>query len=268
MLKQYDAWTRNQIAKRCAVRRFERIFKADVAVGDEDDTGDNGNGNANSDGNGNGQRHLIDELANFLVEAGSPDGPVTRESALQWLLHSREGQALVTRMAAARKRASNRKVSTMKRSEHLAAVVRKAGGLNGLARRMIKGGNTDGIGEAELVGMITEAARAEFPHLTSEAAFTKLYTSPQGEMLRRAVMIAKATQLQIMPVATAAGDTDVANDTQEATRQMEALVDEQIRRAPEMTRGDAWDAVVRDNPSLAERALRQPSAKAYLAFPR
>ena len=82
MLKHYDAWTR----KLARARR-----KADDDI--EEDEVDNGNSNAD--------RHEIDVLADLLVEACSPDGEVSREGALRWLLHSRNGAALVARLAQA-----------------------------------------------------------------------------------------------------------------------------------------------------------------------
>jgi hypothetical protein len=172
-------------------KRFGRTFKidddADHDIDDErDDERDNGNGNDEP-------RHIVDELADLLVEGGSPDGEVTREQALQWLLHSERGQALVARMVRARKRDSNRKDSSMTRTETLTRIVKQAGGLGPLCRKIVKRGTTDVL-EAELTGMITAAAVAEYPNLTSEAAFAKLYTGPNGEDFRRAVAVARAAQ--------------------------------------------------------------------------
>jgi hypothetical protein len=263
MLAQYDQAMRDRFAKHLNLeRRYQRIFKADDTSEDDDRDDDNGNGN------GDNERHIVDQLADLLVEAGSDgDGKLSREDALRYLLHSTRGQALVGRMAGAARKRATRKASTMTRSETLRRIVTKTGGLGPLCRKIVKRGSTE-VSEAELTGMLISQAEATYPNMTSEAAFSKMFCGPDGLVWRQAIQIAKATQLEIMPVATEAGDTDVADDTQEATRQMERLVDEQIRRSPEMTRGAAWDVVVRDNPALAERALRQPSAKSYLAFPR
>ena len=73
----------------------------------------------------------------------------------------------------------------------------------------------------------------------------------------------KAQQLEIMPVSTEA-DQD---DSGKATRQMERLVDEQIRRSPEMTRSQAWNVVVHENPMLAAAAIRRPQTNKANAFP-
>jgi hypothetical protein len=190
MLEQYD-----RVAKSYATR--QRLRRNDAA--DEDETDDDDlAGNA-----GNGQRHLVDVLADLLVEAGSSDGEVTREQALRWLLHSKEGQSLIARLApyrkqietACRKRVTHRKDSTMTRSEHLSAVIKRAGGVEGLCKRIVKRGDAGDISEAELTGMIIASAKAEYPHLTSEAAFAKVFSAPDGEVLRRATQLAMFTQL-------------------------------------------------------------------------
>jgi hypothetical protein len=51
---------------------------------------------------------------------------------------------------------------------------------------------------------------------------------------------------------------------------MERLVDEQIRRSPEMRRSQAWNVVVRENPTLAAASIRRPvvNEKMLYRFPR
>jgi hypothetical protein len=88
MLKQYDQWTRKHGSLQ---RRYERIFKAE----DEDETN---NDDEDTNNDSNDERHLVDQLADLIVEAGSTDGKISRQDALRWLLHTRRGQALVTRM--------------------------------------------------------------------------------------------------------------------------------------------------------------------------
>jgi hypothetical protein len=186
MSRRQDIWRGYEQAllrkHRDLERRYQKIFKADASDEDDDDDTDNG------------EQHLIDRLADLLVEAGSPDGEVSRESALQWLLHSRNGQAFVSRMAAARKRANTRKDSPMNRTEHLRAVVSKAGGLDSLCKRFVAKGSSGDVSEAELVGMLTQAARQQFPDMDDARAFSKLVCGPNGELARRAIEVAKITQ--------------------------------------------------------------------------
>ena len=127
-----------------------------------------------------------------MAEAGSSDGEVPREDALRYLLHSERGQAFVSRLAQARKR-DIRKDSSMTRTETLSRIVKQAGGIGPLCQKIIKRATAE-VTEAELTGMITAAAKAEHPGMDDARAFAKAFTGPDGEMLRRAVMIAKATQ--------------------------------------------------------------------------
>jgi hypothetical protein len=267
----YTAW--NHIASELQ-KRFGRAFKieddadhdsdddrldADDIDNDRDDSGNNGGNSGNGD-NGNEPRHVVDELAYLLVEGGSPNGEITREQALQWLLHSERGQALVARMAQHRKRKGN----SMNRSEQLRVVVKRAGGIMSLCKSIATSGRSN-VTEHELTQLIVDAAKREHPDLSDAQAFARAFgaAGPNGETLRKAVAIAKAVQLEIMPDSTEA-DQD---DSGKATRQMERLVDEQIRRSPETTRSQAWNVAVRENPMLAAAAIRRPTTNKANSFP-
>ena len=219
----------------------KRASEADMSNDDDDDTANGGNGD----------RHAVDVLADLLVEAGSPDGPVDRQTVLQWLLHSRRGQALVTRMARHRKRASNRKDSGMTRTETLCRIVKQAGGLGQLCQKIVKRGTAD-VTEAELTGMITAAAKHEYPQLDDAQAFTRLYASPNGEVLRRALAVAKA--MPSPPVVGGDDATDV-DDPAKALAQLKEMVAELRRHARNLSESAAWDRVMRERPSLAKRAF-------------
>jgi hypothetical protein len=199
MLQQYDRVMRDRMTKyRTLERRYERIFKADedVDVDDErvDDDSDEErlDGEADSNEDGDEPRHLVDTLADLMVESGSPDGDgeITREQALQYLLHSERGQALVERMS--RKRISNRKDSAMDRSDELRAMVHKHHGIDGLCRDIVKKGTTT-VTEHELCGMLTASAQARFADISGDRAFTKLVSGPNGLAFRQAIEVAKAS---------------------------------------------------------------------------
>jgi len=194
MLQQYDQAARDHIVKhRNLQRRYEHIFKADEpdADADEDEDEDETDNSDNGDSGDSEQRHVIDQLADWLVEAG--DGEVSRESALNWLLHDERGQALI-RMAQHRKRAT-RKDFQMTRSETLRSMVKRHNGIAGLCQHIVAKGSSGDIPEAELTGMITAAAKAEHPDMDDARAFTKAFTGPNGEVLRRATQIAMFTGL-------------------------------------------------------------------------
>jgi hypothetical protein len=243
--------------KHASAQRFERIFKNDAAD-DEDETG-----------NGSRQRHFVDELADLLVEGGSSDGEVTREDAVRWLLHSARGQSLVARMAAARKQANKGKDSPMTRTETLTRIVKQAGGLGPLCQKIVNRGSSE-VTEAELTGMITAAAKAEHPGMDDARAFTKMFCGPTGETLRKAVAIAKAVQLEIMPVQVGGDDATDVNDAEKAYTQLQRLADEQRRRSPELTRDQAFARVFSDpnNAQLAQRAHKRPTPTTHYPFPR
>ena len=119
---------------------------------------------------------------------------MTRRALTRFL--NERGQALVARMAQHRKqqRATNRKDFQMTRSEVLRSIVKRHNSIAGLCKHIVAKGAAD-VTEAELTGMITATAKAEYPHLTSEAAFSKMFCGPDGETLRRAMQVAMFTHL-------------------------------------------------------------------------
>ena len=239
MFKQYDAWTR----KHANEKRYERIFKVDTSA--NDDTTDNGD---------NADRHLVDTLADLIAEAGASDGEISRQDALRWLLHSRHGQALVVRMARHRKQQTY-KGTTMTRTDQFYAIVKQAGGLGPLCQKIVKRGSAD-VSEAELTGMITAAAKAEYPDLDDSRAFTKMFCGPgsESETLRRAVMIAKAAPMPAPPRVGGNDATDV-DDPAKALAQLREMVAELRRHASNLSQSAAWDRVMAQHKSLTKRAF-------------
>jgi hypothetical protein len=203
--------------------------------------------------NGGNDRHLVDTLADLIAEAGASDGEISRQDAVRWLLHSRHGQALIARMARHRKRVSNRKDSTMTRTDQLYAIVKAAGGLGPLCEKIVKRGVAD-VTEAELTGMITAVAQAQYPDLSECSAFTKLFTGPNGEGLRRAVMIAKAAPMP-EPEKVGGDDATDVDDPAKALAQLKEMVAELRRHAHHLTESQLWDRVMAQHKSLTKRAF-------------
>jgi hypothetical protein len=246
-----------QDLKAATRKRFEQIFKDDVDVDDEetnddglgDDENDNGNGN-------NGQRHLVDQLADLLVEAGSGDGPVSREDALRYLLHSERGQALVARMAQARKQQTNKGTANMDATIRIAKSIADSG--------------RSWLTEHELTAKIEQyALRERRAGETLPQAFSRVFSANtvEGNLFRKAVQIAKAAQLEIMPVQVGGDDVNV-NDAEKAYTQLQRLADEQRRRSPDLTEEQAFARAFKENPALARRAHRRPAATTSFPFPR
>jgi hypothetical protein len=253
MLEQYDRVTKSYAMQ----QRLRR--KADTSDDDDidDDHLDGGNGN---------DRHLVDVVADLLVEAGSSDGPVDRQTALRWLLHSKEGQSLIVRLAPYRKQIE-RATSTGKgftmptRQEVLKGYVRSAGGVMPLCKRIVAKGTTD-ITEHELVSLlVTELKRAE-PDLSDAQAFTKAFTGPSGAMLQQAVQVAKVAQV-------IGNDDDDDDDAAAALEELQRLADAHQRKHPELTGQQAFARVFSDprHAALAHGAHKRPTANEKNAFP-
>ena len=247
----YTAWDRigSELQK-----RFGRIFKNDGADDEgETDNGDNGDND-----------HVVSQIADLLVQAGSSDGPVDRETALRWLLHSKDGRALLVQLSPYLKAVArtNRKGFQMPtRQEVLKGYVRSAGGVVPLCKRIVAKGTTD-ITEHELVSLlVTELKRAE-PDLSDAQAFTKAFTGPSGAMLQQAVQVAKVAQV-------IGNDDDDDDDAAAALEELQRLADAHQRKHPELTGQQAFARVFSDprHAALAHRAHKRPTANEKNAFP-
>jgi hypothetical protein len=230
----------------CALDLFvpgeEARKRSEADMDDDDDTAIGGNGD----------RHAVDVLADLLVEAGSDEGEISRQDAVRWLMHTRHGQALVVRMARHRKRASNRKDFQMTRSEELCSIVKRHDGLDGLCKHIVKKG-TSPVSEGELTGMVTAIAKQQFPNLDDARAFTRLFAGPNGEVLRRAMMIAKAAPI---PEPRQVGGDDVdPDDPAKALAQLRQMVDELRSHAHHLNESQLWDRVMAQHKSLTKRAF-------------
>ena len=138
----------------------------------------------------------------------------------------------------------------MTRTDQLYAIVKQAGGLGPLCQKIVKRGTAD-VTEPELVGMATEAAKAEYPDLDDSRAFTRLYTG--NELLRRALQVTKAAP---MPEPKQVGGDDVnPDDPEKALAQLREMVAELRRHAHNLSESQAWDRVTRERPALAKRAF-------------
>jgi hypothetical protein len=155
-----------------------------------------------------------------------------------------------------------RKAFTMNRSEQLRAVVKRAGGIMPLCKRIAATGKSD-VSEHELTQLIVDAAKREHPDLSDAAAFSKAFSAagPNGEMLRRAVQVAKVAQVS--------GDDGDDDDAEEAMDELHRLAERHHRSNPELTPDQAFARVFADprNAALAHRAHKRPVANEKNAFP-
>jgi hypothetical protein len=233
--QQYDrAWRRHANAK-----RYERIFKVDAS--DDDDIDDRLDGDGN---NGDSDQHVIDRLADWLVEAG--DGEVSRAAALNWLLHDERGQALI-RMTQSRKRATNRKGTTP--MDSTSAVVK-------IAKAFADSGRSF-MSETELTQKIFEyAQRDRLPHESEQQAFARVFSanSSEGMTFRKAIAVCKTAAMRPL------GDDDGAAAW--AYRKLEKLAERERARHPHLTPEQAFAKCFTDpaNKALADQAHQRPVA--------
>ena len=66
----------------------------------------------------------------------------------------------------------------MTRSEVLRSVVKQAGGVTALCKRIVNDGSSGDVTEAELTGMIIAVAKAEHPDMDDARAFTNGQSRP------------------------------------------------------------------------------------------
>jgi hypothetical protein len=225
--------------------------------------------------------HHANKVADLLVEAGShPD----RASALDHLLHTSRGQALLSRM-----HKKDEPMSSTSHSEFVSSVVKQYG-IVALAKSMVQDQKAYGLDEHTFTQLATEHAARLYPNDRPDTAFAKLFESE--ESVRRACAIAKAwpSPMSLEPmVATGAsgfpstrrrsgsspgrgddsGDVDSVG-VSDAYAQLVKMAEQQ-RRAGESA-SQAFERIYLDpaNRHLAEaeRSANRPQPTTYFPTPR
>jgi hypothetical protein len=206
--------------------------------------------------------HHASKVADLLVESGKYPH---RAAALDHLLHSASGAALLSRL---NKAADQPKDNTM--STSLGDIL-KTYGATRICKHICEVGKT-GYSEFDLVDALTKHAAEQF-NLPGDRAFAKLYESE--ESVRRACNIA-AKSMPVTP--TMVGGPDAMFDAVDNTEQSEAYAQlvsmaEKMRAAsPELrlSAAQAFDKVFTDpkNAALAAAAHVRPRPTTYYEFPR
>jgi hypothetical protein len=237
-------------AKRTRRAVFQKIFEGETAR-------DDGGGGASG-------RHLVDQLADLLLESGRF---TDRAHALRFLTADKRGQALLSRLSKAAEHQP--KESHMDRIAELHDIM-KHHGPRALAKHICESG-AHGISEAEFTAAVTRHAHAAQPNLTEAQAFTKLYESEIE--IRRAYAVLKAAPFFAAPIVV--GGDDVNPDNPEAAlaayNELLALAAAYRKAKPAVTEAQAFDAVFtsKENAALAAAAHRRPKppANGFYAFP-
>jgi hypothetical protein len=211
--------------------------------------------------------HLADKVADMLIETKRfPD----RASVLSYLMHNRDGVALLRRM-------SLHKGSNMDTVEKLesarAANLRKLGdGAIEIAKSIVaKEANVVNLTEEEFTAVITAHAQKLYPADRADVAFAKVFAA--DEMIRRAYQIVKALPpvLDFQPIVVdgATAFQDALEDRSAAHDALVELASKLRARVPQMTPAQAYEKVLQDpvNRELAIRALNPPPPPGAGGFP-
>jgi hypothetical protein len=257
----YDSgWYREQaaIAKRQNldhIAKYDRSFNGVMSRGKLDQPRDDDAGTEKR------VEHHASTVADLLVEAGShPD----RSAALDYLMHSSRGAALLHRMS---KAARTEKETSMTSHTELVRDVVKQYGLIAFCKSMVQDQKSYGLDEHQFTRLATEHAQRVYPNDRPDTAFSKLYQSE--ESVRRACQIAKSMPFQVSlePLMVGGDAAQAVNDPSEAIAQLRQLG---ARKWPTATEAQQFANAFTDpvNRELASKAHVRPSANSVYEFPR
>jgi hypothetical protein len=249
-----------------SLKQFEAYLKKNVGDGDVVATPpDKTSAEAAENFQGGGYvDHLADKVANMLIETKRfPD----RASALSFLMHNRDGVALLRRMSL------HKKESTMDTVEKLeaarAANLRKIGNAVTIAKSIIEKETNLGLSQDDFVTIIGNYDRQ--PGETEARCFTRNFEAIIE--LRKAMQVLKALPptLEFSP-AVISGPTafqDALADRSEAYDQLVEMARKMRARVPAMSEAKAFETVIQDptNRELAIRALNPPPPPGQGGFP-
>jgi hypothetical protein len=227
----------------------------DVIDPDEEADDDEGDGDETEDAS----KHFVSTLADLLVEGG---GAPDRKTALHHLMHTARGAELFRRLNKQRQK-KERTTMTTTREQELSAIAKKYG-VAAVCKHIIDHGSS--ISEHELTKLIGDNIERRSGE-TPAQAFSRVYTSDEGLVLRKAVNACKTFDQQPPKVRAEPKVTAVvAGDglTGDALAQLEALVAELRRAHPEMSKAQAFAKVYTDpaNAELAKRERQQNRPRA------
>jgi hypothetical protein len=210
-----DDWYREQaeISERMNrehLAKHDRSFYGHLAkLADERERNNRDPGNLSAQDGGNVSGHRASQIADLLVEAGSRPN---RSAALDYLMHSPHGAALLHRMS---------KKETIPMKDTLEAILKDSTPVN--VCKAIVARDRSPCGEHELVAALTKRASELRPELRPDQAFSKLFEAE--ESVRRACAIAKSMPFLVSldPVQVGGEDAQAVNDPAKAIEQLKQL---------------------------------------------
>jgi hypothetical protein len=172
------------------------------------------------------------------------------------------GRALIGHLSRLKRATNTGKDFQMTRDEQLRATVKRHHGVVGLCKH-IAATDTATVTEHELTQLIVDAAKREHPDLSDVRAFAQAFgaAGPNGELLRKAITIAKVAQV--------GGDDGDDDDAAAAMEELHRLAEQHHRDNPELTPDQNFARVFADprNAALAHRAHKRPTANQKMLYP-
>jgi hypothetical protein len=166
-----------------------RSFNDFMAKADAADDGGNDAGDITN-------QHPVVQAARLLVASGKFGD---HGDALDYLLNTSGGQALLTRMKAAEPAKEfamdNIEKLTAERTENLLKIG-KSGGAVAMAKVLVADDDAHGITEPEFTQILTEHAQKLYPAKSPDSAFAAVFSDngADGVMLRKAHAVVRASQ--------------------------------------------------------------------------
>jgi hypothetical protein len=148
----------------------------------------------------------------------------------------------------------------MNRSEELRDIAKAAGGMEMICKNIIDRGSTT-ISEQEFSAALMEHAKGSRKADESVVkAFSRMIEEDAD--IRRAYGICKGypNMMSLEPTSVEVGSTVTADDSKAAYDKLMALAEKQRALAPWLSAAQAFARVFEQNPELAGRAHRRPTA--------
>jgi hypothetical protein len=239
-----------RLRKNCG-RSFNEIMKG---MADRDDGGNDGTEKQRVD-------HHASTVADLLVESGShPD----RSAALDYLMHSPRGAALLHRM-------SKKETAPM----DTVYDILKAGSIAGFCAAIVAKRRTS-ISQDELVSAVSKVAHERWPELSEAQAYAKVDADPiEGPVLRQAVNVTKDSLAQQMlgpglPLTVVGGpaaqDVDNATEAEQARAELMRIGRQQY---PRRTENEVFEMAFSDprNATTVARLYQRPTPTSIYPLP-
>jgi hypothetical protein len=212
--------------------------------------------------------HHASTAADLLVESGRFPH---RTAALDHLLNSTRGAALLQRMHKADQTAKDSPMDTV-------YDIMKAGSIAGVCAAVVAKRRTS-ISQDDLVSAVSKVARERWPELSEAQAYAKVDADPiEGPVLRQAVNVTKASLAETMlgpglPVQVVGGPSAmldaVGNDQSEIEQARAELMRIGREQYPRRTENEVFEMAFSDprNASTVARLYRRPTPTSIYPLP-